>query len=68
MFSVGDIVVLVSSIDGNHIDGSPPALILRKYIGYPKDFINREKPETVYDILFDGDVESSVSECWLKKF
>jgi|TARA_R110001583_G_scaffold32503_1_gene110783 hypothetical protein len=67
MFTVGDIVVLVSSIDGSHIDGSPPALIIRKYSGYPKDFTNRKDPETVYDILFNGELESSISECWLKK-
>ena len=67
MLNVGDLVVLLRSDGMGPVTGSPPAIIVKKYKGIPEDLQYHEQSETVYDILFNGNIEMKVAEEWLRK-
>ena len=69
---------IVSSFNDEHI--SPPAIIIATYEDIPKVFLNdpvrnakRLEYEDigfgrVYDIIFEGHIETAVAEEWLRPF
>jgi len=77
-FKAGQLAWIISSCSDELI--SPPVLILSSYPGSPKIFINdpikNEKwleyedigSGWVYDIMYAGNIEVSVSEEWLTHF
>tara|TARA_B100000214_G_scaffold369577_1_gene342867 strand:+ start:494 stop:745 length:252 start_codon:yes stop_codon:yes gene_type:complete len=79
VFKVGDLVTIVSAVDSERVCG-PPAVILKKYKSSPKIFLHNEKEnrkwveeegissETVYDIMYMGEVEEAVRGEWLRPY
>jgi len=65
-FIPGDLVILVSS-HGKILDHLPPGLVLRGGFGYPRTAgaERHEKPEEIYEILYNGSVDRGVSRDWL---
>ena len=65
-FKPGDLVTLIST-SGKILNHLPPALILRAGFGYPHTagIEIYEKPEELYEILYNGLIDKGVSGEWL---
>tara|TARA_Y100001970_G_C14113827_1_gene792424 strand:+ start:1043 stop:1327 length:285 start_codon:yes stop_codon:yes gene_type:complete len=78
-FSIGQLVWIASSFDGNVFCG-PPAIVVSAYKDYPKIFLHNEAENRhwleeedigegwVYDVMHNGSVEEAVLEEWLVPF
>jgi hypothetical protein len=71
MFVEGDLVMIIRSDGMGIVEGAPPALVLRSYLGRPSHLLNTPdnmRDRTfVYDILFMGKIERSIDGEWLKQ-
>ena len=75
MYDVGQLVWILSSNESGEImSNHAPVLIIAKYVGPPRSFLQGKdscdkhdgpNTRTVYDILVDGIIERSIDEEWL---
>lgn len=47
------------------VDGMPPGLIVRSYLGQPNDVIEHKCDRLIYDLYFNGNIEVAVDHEWL---
>lgn len=77
-FDIGQLLLIKHwDEDGRPMFEAPPALVIDRYVAVPHVFpndpeTNKEfvgsKQQLVYDVLFEGVLEVSISENWLHAF
>jgi hypothetical protein len=57
--------MIVGSDGRGPVPDAPPAMVVRRYDGFPSDGVHGSGEMIVYDILFMGRVEYAISGEWL---
>jgi hypothetical protein len=65
MFDVGVLVRIIGSDGRGPVPDAPPAMVIRRYDGFPSDGVHGSGEMVVYDILFMGRIEYAISGEWL---
>jgi len=67
MLDVGALVRIIGSDGRGPVPDAPPAMVIKRYDGFPSDGVHGSGEMVVYDILFMGRVEYAISGEWLQK-
>ena len=65
MLDVGALVRIIGSDGRGPVPDAPPAMVIRRYDGFPSNGVHGSGEMVVYDILFMGRIEYAISGEWL---